>query len=175
MGLIALIVYLLANIVRWQMGIETFISPLWTWGLGIALFVYAIIGQVQAKKKQNGYIDFKNALGVFVLIVALGLAGDLISKFLVFNVLDPEAKETYTELAIQEIEKSMEMIKGFAGEDFDSEQMSEITVKEMRKPENNAMNIKNLVIAFFSGMIFFIIGGLISGAIIKKKEPESWE
>lgn len=136
------------------------------WWLGIVLLLVVVgVGVVSTAKSkgiQNGIISFKDALGSYVLTVALGLLISTLVSYILFNFIDPEAAEYVKE---KTVELTQNMMEGF-------NLPADAVAEAVDKLENdNQFSITNLLKNFFFSMVFQVIIGLIVAAIMKKNEP----
>lgn len=138
------------------------------WWLGVILLlivvVFGVVSTAKSKSLQNGFISFKDALGSYVLTVAVGLLISTLVSYILFNFIDPDAA-----LYIKEktVEFTVDMMEGF---NVPAEAVSEAVAKI---EEQNQYSLGNLLQSFLMGMIFQIIIGLIVAAIMKKKNPDA--
>jgi uncharacterized protein YybS (DUF2232 family) len=173
-GLIGLAIFAIAQLVYWQVDLALFIGLTPTI-VGILVFVLCIIGQVQTKKARGGFISYGDALKSFVISAALALIGKYVMLFLIFNVLDPEAATTIMKMTMEQAKESAAAVAEMFG--VDGAEMDQA----MEQMENNEDMMVNpygglsVVSGYFFSLLFFIIGGLISSAIIKKNPPQEWE
>lgn len=84
------------------------------WWFGISLLAFVVImatmSTSKAKKVSTSLFKFKDAFGAYFLTVFIGTFISLIFGIILFNVIDPDAAETLTELTI---ESTREMMAGF--------------------------------------------------------------
>lgn len=120
---------------------------------------------LQYRKEEEGYLTFKEAfLHGFVLLLVSGFIGTLFS-ILLYNVIDPELPEILTDATI---EQTRSMMEGFG---TPSSAMDEALEKVKEDAPNN-YTIGGLFKAYGFLTIFYLIISLITGAIVKKSEPE---
>ncbi|MBT8260190.1 MAG: DUF4199 domain-containing protein [Bacteroidia bacterium] len=134
--------------------------------LGIVLLLVVIvvgaIATAKSKSLQNGFISFKDALGTYVLTVAIGIFISTIVSYILFNFIDPEAAAYLQE---KTVEVTVSMMEGF-------NVPSEAIAEAVEQIENtNQYGIGTLVKNFFIGMVIQIIIGLIVAAVMKKNKP----
>lgn len=158
-GIILGVVSVLITATIYATDITNFVN----WMLGIGIFLVAlvilIIAVAKAKKAQNGFISFKEAFTTYFIAAALALAIGTIFNYLLFNLIDPSAKETLTE---ETINMSVEWMQkaGSSSEDIKK------VVDEARAADS--FGIVGLIKSYFFGLIFHIIIGLIVAAAMKK-------
>ena len=134
--------------------------------LGIVLLIVVVavgvVSTAKSKSLQNGFISFKDALGSYVLTVAIGILISTLVSYILFNFIDPEAAVYLQE---KTVEVTVSMMEGF-------NVPAEAIAEAVEQIENtNQYGIGTLVKNFFIGMIIQIIIGLIVAAIMKKNEP----
>lgn len=125
----------------------------------ISLSVVAIS---KAKKALGGYITFKDAFVVYFINVLISFAVYTTFIIVLFNVIDPEAKEIVHKF---NIEKAVEGLQNFG---VDTAKIKE-TVQNMEN--NNTFSVKNQLMGFPIGLGISCVVGLIIAAIMKKNRP----
>lgn len=174
-GLIGFTLIIAAYFAMWQIDLSLFLNPLITYPISIAIFVLGVLSQTQAKKQLGGYLSFGSALLYFIFTIAIGLLGYVIAGLLIFNIIDPGAKEELLELSIKAaMEMSNSILSWFGMEDF-SGQVSEEQIRQQMKFSPTPFGYASLIIGYIGNIIMFTIGGLISGLIIKKEKPYEFE
>ena len=136
--------------------------------LGIFLLIVVagvgVVSTAKSKSLQNGFISFKEALGSYVLTVAIGYLISTLVSYILFNFIDPEAAVYLQE---KTVEITVSMMEGF---NVPAEAISEAVAKI---ESSNQYGLGNLLKSFAFGMIFQIIIGLIVAAIMKKNNPDA--
>lgn len=162
LGLISIVISLLAYIIDFTLFAK------WWFGLSL-LLVYLILITIFGIKYRNeehdGYLNFKGAfLYSFLVFVVVGVLG-LIFNMILFNVVDPDLPQKITDATV---ENTIAMMERFG---VPEEQLDE-TVQEIRKSTPENFSPLGQAKTFLYGLIFYAVLSLITGAIIKKKEPE---
>ncbi|ESU22820.1 hypothetical protein FEDK69T_17230 [Flavobacterium enshiense DK69] len=125
----------------------------------IMIVVYIIIGIVlvsKTKKQLNGLITFKEAFTVYFIAGAIGATMAVIFNILLFNVIDPEAKET---LNNEVIEYTVNMMKKAGAP---TEKIKEVAEKMQNTDNYSVANQgKGLVFNFILSAIFGALLALI--------------
>lgn len=172
-GAIGAVMFIIVAIAAWQVDLSLFLNPLVTYALPLLIFGLAVYAQIEARKKKGGFIDFSNALVVFVIAVVVALLGQLIINYLIFNVFDPGAKLELQELIIQEaLEMVEKMGKLFGMEEQMGDAMDEDMLREvMEQQDSSGKDSGSLILSFIMSSVIYTIGGLISAAIIKRNPP----
>lgn len=174
-GLIGFIIIVVAYFAIWKIDLGLFLNPLVTYPISITMFVLAVYAQKQAKKELGGYISFGGALLYFEIAIATAFLGYVIAGLLIFNIIDPAAKEELLELSIQaSIEMSNKML-GWMGMEQAAGQMSESQMRQSIEMGPTPMGIASLIIGYIGNVAFYTVVGLISSLIIKKNKPYEFE
>jgi hypothetical protein len=150
-------------VILYILGAEYFMSP-FAWISSYLLpILFAVLGALQVKKKNNGYLNFNEALKIsFGVFVITGIVSTVVSFFL-FNYLDVAFAERMKQLTI---EKSQETMAKFNVPESEVE-------KAMDKiSEQDFFSAGSLMRSFAFACILYFIEALIVSAIIKKKKPE---
>jgi len=137
------------------------------WWLGIVIFlVYIIIGIVllsKTKKELKGVFSFKEAFTTYFISAVIGTLISVGFNILLFNVIDPSAKDTLNEIIIK---YTGEMMEKFGAP---SAAINE-ALKKMQ--ENNPYS----TIELLKGAVFSIVGssifGLLLALIFKSKSTQ---
>ena len=108
----------------------------------------------------GGTINFKEAFTAYFIYSVIGIVIANIFNYILFNFIDPAAKEQVLEIAIN---KAVEMMQKF---DTPSEVLKE-AVKSMK--ENDQYSLPNIIKGSAFSIIFSSIVGLIVAAIMKTK------
>lgn len=174
-GLIGFFIFVISYFALWQIDLSLFLNPLVTYPIAIAVFILAVYAQKQAKTELGGYISFGSALLYFVITVAITYLGYVVAALLIFNIIDPEAKEKLLELTIQaSIEMSNSMLSWFGLEEA-AGQVSEEQIRSSMALSPTPMGIPSIIIGYISNVAFYTVLGLISSLIIKKDQPYEFE
>jgi hypothetical protein len=135
--------------------------------IGASTFViYLVIGillLVKTKKDLNGFFSFKDAFTTYFIAVLAALLISTLFSVLLFNVIDPEAKETISEYLIKYMAETLQKFGTPASA------VNEALAK-MREtsPFSTLEQLKGLV---FSLALYSILG-LILAAIFKSKTTQ---
>lgn len=129
-------------------------------------FIYpSIMGVKYRKEEAGGYLSFGNSfLYGFGVLLTSGLLS-LILNILISSLVLTEMPGV---LAEAQVENSVEMARMFGAPDDALEKMeNDMDVDKLRSQFSALGQIKN----FWLPVIFYAIGGLILGLIIRKQEP----
>lgn len=155
--IIALLVYLLNPAI---------FAKMW-FGLGIIAINIGLVIYfgLQYRKQEEGYLTFKEGFshGFFLLLVA-GLIG-LVFNILLFSVIDPELSQIVTDAMVIQTES---MLKGFGmqGADLDK------AIEQVKADTPARFTVAGQLKSFGFSIIGYLVVALITGAIVKKSEPE---
>jgi hypothetical protein len=139
-----------------------------SWWVGlVSMAVAIIIGisvEIKTKKQLNGVFPFKDAFTVYFLTALIGSLISTIFNYLLFNIVDPGAKETLKEITIK---YTSEMMEKFGA------QADQINEAVQKVAETDNYSIGNLLFGLAIALVFQAIFGLILAAIFKSKSSES--
>ena len=136
--------------------------------IGIVSVVISItIGVIlitKTKKQLNNIISFKDAFTVYFIAAALGSVISTVFNYLLFNFIDPEAKETIKEITMK---YTSDMMEKFG---TPTAAINE-TMKKLAETDNFSLGNLSMGLAF--SLVFSALFGLILAAIFKSKSPSS--
>jgi hypothetical protein len=142
-------------------GAEMFVSPVAYLGLVIPIVV-AVIGGLQYRKQQGGYLEFSAALKVTFQILVIGSLIATVFQHILFNYIDPSFRQALSQVSAEKAEKLM---RKFGAPD---EQIDKATEEMIN---NNNYTIGKLFLGFAFSCILWFIVALIISAVIKRKRP----
>ena len=159
-GLISAVISIVLTVLMYAIDINLFANSYI--GIGMVFFYLALGIYVVSttKKEMGGTINFKEAFTVYFLYSVIGIVIANIFNYILFNFIDPSAKEQILEITIN---KTVEMMQKF---DTPKEILKE-TIKGMK--ENDQYSIANIIKGSAMGIVFSSIIGLIVAAIMKSK------
>jgi uncharacterized protein with NAD-binding domain and iron-sulfur cluster len=164
-GVIAGVVALLITAGIYVIDLKLFTA----WWLGIiSILIYVVLGivlMVKTKKELQNVYSFKDAFTTYFIYAIIGIAISVTFNILLFNVIDPGAKETVKELSI---EAAVEWMKKF--------NTPTSAIKEaVEKMENqDQFGITEQLKGSIFSIIFSAIFGVILAAIFKSKPKEQF-
>jgi hypothetical protein len=139
-----------------------------SWWIGaFAIVVPIIIGFVlvsKTKKQLNANITFKDAFTVYFIAAVIGSFLSKLYEYVLFNFIDPQAKETIKEITIKYTTEMMEKFGAPA---------ASINEAMQKVAETDNYSIGNIMFGLAMGLVFHAIFGLILAAIFKSKSPSS--
>ena len=130
--------------------------------VSLALVIYF---GIQYRNQVGGFIGFGSAWkhGFFTLAIA-GLIGTLFN-LLLYNVIDPELPAYLTDVAAENAET---MTRNFGGDQSVIDQ----AVEDTRERTKKGFTAVGLFTNFGIALIVYAVIALITGAIVKKNNPE---
>lgn len=137
------------------------------WIGGISLVLNIVIGVIlvsKTKKLLNDSITFKEAFSVYFIAGAIGSTISALYNYVLFNLIDPQAKETLKEMTIK---YTVEMMEKFG---TPKEALNQ-TIAELQKADNYSLG--NIFMGLLFVYLIIAIFGLILAAIFKSKSPSS--
>ena len=138
-------------------------------GAGIFLIVFfftlVLVLGFSFRKQVGGFLSFKEAfLYSLILLLVAGLIGQVFN-YLLFNVIDPDLPKLVTDAAIENTEAMMEKFN------LPDEQMDEALEKTELQMANQ-YTLLGIAKGYLISIIVYAIIALITGAIIKKRNPD---
>jgi hypothetical protein len=137
-----------------------------SWWIGIvSILIYIGIGiflMSKTRKELNNVYPFKQAFTTYFVYAIVGIAISLLFNIILFNIIDPSAKETIKELSI---EAAVKMLKKF------NTPTAAIKEAVAKMEETNQFDVLELIKGSTFSIIFSSIFGLILAAIFKKDKP----
>ena len=119
---------------------------------------------IKTKKQLSNIISFKDAFTVYFIAAAIGSTISTIFYYVLFNLIDPQAKETIKEVTLKYTTEIMEKLGAPAAS----------TNEAMRKlAETDNYSLGNLAMGLAFSLVFSALFGLILAAIFKSKSPSS--
>jgi hypothetical protein len=140
-----------------------------SWWVGIlSIATYLIIGIVllsKTKKELNGIFPFKDAFTTYFISAVIGILISTVFNIILFNFIDPAAKDTLRELTVK---YTVDMMQKFGTP------ASAINEAITKLKENDPYSIVELLKGSIFSIVFSSIFGLIMAAFFKSK-PSSQE
>ena len=159
-GVIAIVLTLLIYIVK-----ATLLVSMWMMLLFLLFIGLVAYFGIQHRSEIGGFMSFGKAwVYSMQLLVVAGIFGTIFN-ILLYNVIDPELP---TMLADQAVENAESMMRSFG---MPEDQLDE-ALDKTRDDTLDRLTVAGSIKGFFFGLIAYAILSLITGAIIKKKEPE---
>lgn len=159
-GVIVGVFSILVTTLIYVIDINLFIN---VWVGLITLVIYILIGMIvvaKTKKQLKGQITFKEAFTVYFITALIGGALSVLFNIVLFNLVDPGAKETIRELGIKYTTEMMEKFNA------PSASISEAVV-DMKNTDNYSP--ASLLKGFAFSLILNSIYGALLGLIFKSK------
>lgn len=132
------------------------------------IFILSVVFMVMAAKgkrsEQGGFISFKEAFTESWLTYLVYALVSLVFTYLLFNVIDPDLKDTVKEIAME----AMEKMSGLLGEEGTAK-----AIEELEKQDS--FSIGGLAQSTAFALVFGALISLIIAAVVKKEKPADWD
>jgi hypothetical protein len=132
----------------------------------LVALVLTIVAIAKVKKSMGGFISFKEAFSVYFITIAIGLTVYTIYNMILFNVIDPEAKQVVQEHVIESTIGTMQKFGA------DSAMIKE-SVTKMR--ETDSFSIPQQLLGLAITLIVYSIIGLIVAVAMRKNKTYGQE
>ncbi|MBL0014093.1 MAG: DUF4199 domain-containing protein [Flavobacterium sp.] len=133
--------------------------------LNMAIVIaFGAFAAVQSKKNQGGFLTFKETFTSFLVAVLVGLFISTLFSILLFNVIDPEAKQIISDNVIK---MTSGMMEKFGAKPADINNV----IKEMQKTDS--FGVFGQLKGFVFNIVIYSIIGLITALIIRRERPQS--
>jgi hypothetical protein len=137
--------------------------------LSLLIFLgYGIYAGITYRKEAGGFLSFKNAFLHGFIVFAVCAVISTIFNILLHTVIDPELGKKLTDVTLQNTE---EMMRSFGMPE--GEQMDE-ALEKARTDAEGRYTLGGLSLGLVWALIGSAVFALISGAIAKKKQPETF-
>lgn len=159
-GIVTGIISCLLTSAIYAIDLNLFIKP---WIGGISIFIYLIIGIVllsKTKKEIDGDFTFKDAFTTYFISAVVGILISTLFNILLFNFIDPSAKDTLNEITIK---YTINMMQKFGAP---SSSINE-AIKGMK--ESSPYDIDSLLKGMITSIVFSSIFGLIMAAFFRTR------
>ena len=133
------------------------------WLGGITLILNIIIGITlvsKTKKQLDNNITFKEAFSVYFIAGIIGSTFSALYNYVLFNFIDPQAKETLKEMTIK---YTVEMMEKFG---TPKEALNQ-TIAQLQKADN--YSIGNILMGLLFVYVIIAVFGLLLAAIFKTR------
>jgi hypothetical protein len=142
-------------------GAKMFVSPIAYVGVALPI-VFCVLGALQQKKQQGGYLEFGEGIKVTFQILVIGSLIATLFQFALFNYIDVPFRQALAQESAGKAEQWMQKM-GMPQEKID-EAVDDIL-------NGNSYTLGKLFLGFAFGCIWWFIVALIVSAIVKKKRP----
>jgi len=164
-GIITGLASVLITTLIYSIDLNLFTSP-WIGFSNLALYlIIAVVLLTKTKREFQGIFTFKDAFTTYFISALIGIAISVVFNIILFNLIDPAAKDTIKELTIKFMISAMEKFKAPA------EGINK-AIKDLK--ENDQFSVIGLLKGSLSSIVFCTIFGLILAAFFKSK-PSSQE
>lgn len=159
-GIITGLTSVLITTFIYAIDLNLFTSP-WVGFGNLALYlIIAIVLLIKTKKEFPGTFAFKDAFTTYFISALIGIAISVLFNIILFNLIDPAAKETIKELTIKYMVVALEKFNAPAA-------AINKTIADLK--ENDQFSIVGLLKGSLSNIVFCTIFGLILAAFFKSK------
>lgn len=159
-GIITGVISILITTLVYIINLELFTST-WVGLLSIAIFIgIGVYLLSKTKKDLGGVFSFKDAFTTYFVSAVIGILISVAFNIVLFNLIDPGAKETIKELTIKYMAETMQKFGAPSS-----------AIKEAIKglETQDQFSIGNLLKGSVFNILFSAIFGLILAAIFKSK------
>jgi hypothetical protein len=159
-GIITGVISILITTAIYVTNLSLFVSG-WVGFASIAIYIaIGIYLLMKTKKDLNGTLPFKDAFTTYFISAIIGILISVAFNIILFNFIDPSAKETIKELSIKYLAETLQKFGTPAS-----------AIKEAIKgmEEQDQFSIGNLLKGSIFNILFSAIFGLILAAIFKSK------
>jgi len=160
-GLLNAGVAILFTVALYLGGVKAFMGPVAYLGWCFPIII-CVLGGLQLRKQQGGYLEFSEALKVTFQILVIGSIIYTLFQYVLFNYIDVAFRQALMQEAAAKAERWMEKL-GMPQEQIDK------AVEDMLN--GNSYTIGKLFLGFAFGCIGWFVVSLIVSAIIKRKRP----
>ncbi|WP_205509802.1 DUF4199 domain-containing protein [Longitalea arenae] len=160
-GLINGGVSIVFTVILYLGGAKLFVSPI-AWVGTVLPIAISVIGGLQIRKLQGGYLEFSEALKATFTILVIGSLIATLFQYILFNYIDVSFREALAQVTAEQAEKLMRKLGA------PEEKIDEAVEETLNK---NNYTIGRLLLGFVFGCIGWFIVALIVSAIIKRKRP----
>ncbi|MBK0371192.1 DUF4199 domain-containing protein [Flavobacterium agrisoli] len=137
-----------------------------SWWLGIVTILFYIVIAIvllNKTKKEIGFFSYKDAFTTYFISALVAVIITTLFNILLFNVIDPGAKDTLNEIVVK---YTVEMMQKF---NAPAASINE-TIAKMK--DNDQYSVGNLLKGAASNLVISAIFGLIMAAIFKSRTPQ---
>ena len=160
-GLVNAVVQIIFTVILYLSGVKIFTSGFSNVGVILPL-VITVLGGLQLKKLQGGYLAFSEALKTTFMILVIGSFISMIFDFVLLNYIDVSFRDAAMQIIAEKTERALEKF-GMA-----QDQIDKITEETLN---GNNYTFGKLFLGFALKCIGLFLVALIVSAIIKKPRP----
>lgn len=159
-GIITGLASVLITTFIYAVDLNLFTSP-WIGFGNLALYlIIAIVLLTKTKKEYEAIFTFKDAFTTYFISALIGIAISFTFNIVLFNLIDPAAKDTIKELTIKYMLSALQKFNAPA-------EAINKTIADLK--ENDQFSIIGLLKGSLSNIVFCTIFGLILAAFFKSK------
>ena len=160
-GLVLGAVYIVLSSIAYSIGVSFTLSTSWSiiqFVVPIAILIYMLVFY---KKMMGGFINFNHSFILVFGLIASSSFIHMVFNIILYNYIDPNFSILLQEATI---EKSIELMQGFASESAMEEMITTLENQDSFSP-------RSLASAFGYGLVLNAILSLIIAAFFKKDAP----
>lgn len=164
-GAICALILILLNYISWAMGMETFVKVSFWSKFVPYMIIIIILGGLQLRKKNNGFLSFNEALKFCFLCYVVVEVMFGISNYILYNLVDTQLAKKSFDIAMQQTRAMLEKM-GQSSEKID----------EAMKRDNSSsidMGIGKIFLGTGLALIWDFVLALLISLIIRKEEKFS--
>ncbi len=159
-GIISAIISIVVTVSMYAIDMNLFANSWIQFGIVIFYLFLGVYVVATTKKEMGGTINFKEAFTAYFIYCVIGIVIANIFNYILFNFIDPAAKDQILEITIN---KTVEMMEKFG---TPKEAMKEAIIA---LKESDQYSIANIIKGSAFSIIFSSVIGLIVAAIMKTK------
>ena len=164
-GLYLALILVAFTVVGYTVSLKMFVT-IWFPFLLLAIIVtFGVLASIKEKKSLGGFISFKDTFKAYFIVIVIGLFAANLFNYILFNFVDTETNAILRELIIETQLEGLEKW-GTAPEALEKQRIN-------LEKETNFYSLKNVALNLGFKIIGYSIIGLISSAIIRRKDPHA--
>ncbi len=165
-GYILMAYYVIVNLIVFFADYTLFAKPY----LGITNMVMVLILGVSCvwitKRRLGNLITTKEGFSAFFIMVVIGLLANNVIQFVVFNIVNPEAKDVNNQIMVAMAESIAKDINA-PQEEIDKQ------LEYMRNNPNDNFSFKSMIFSFAQGILGASVAGLLIALTFKNKSEHT--
>lgn len=129
---------------------------------GLAIIILGVVAVLKAKSLMQ-HISFKEAFTAFFIVITIGITCYTLTIILIFNLIDPAAKETVSQMFLEATVKALQAFNA-------NSDMIDETIRQQK--ESNPLGAGAQLMGLAISIIGYSIVGLIVALIFKSRAPQ---
>lgn len=164
-GIILGVYFILRTTIMYSVDLKLFVNGFIGIGDFIVSLILGVIAVSKAKKSLGSFITFKEAFTTYFIAMVIGLSMYTVFNIILFNVIDPGAKDILKQHFMEYALNMMQSLGGGNNSAIIKQSVEQIKNTDTFGPFEQ---LKGLVIS----ILLYSVVGLIVAAIMKKNKPE---